>query len=125
MKHGTFRKMVWHWFLPEMFLPEKDLNGICPECKKKVKYKSEGVENEYCLNWYHIKCGDISDDEYQSKSETVWFCRKCIAIREKNKSVQQAKSFLRYVDDIVRTVKGDPEKVLRLQTYFIQICSSQ
>ena len=30
-----------------------------------------------------------------------------------NKSVQQAKLFLRYVDDIVRTVKGDPEKVLR------------
>ena len=28
----------------------------------------------------------------------------------KNKSVQQTKLFLRYVDDIVRTVKGDPEK---------------
>ena len=27
--------------------------------------------------------------------------------------MQQAKLFLRYVDDIVRTVKGDPEKVLR------------
>ena len=37
----------------------------------------------------------------------------CLAIREKNKSVQQAKLFRSYVDDIVRTVKGDPEKVLR------------
>ena len=27
--------------------------------------------------------------------------------------MQQARLFLRYVDDIVRTVKGDPEKVLR------------
>ena len=27
--------------------------------------------------------------------------------------MQHAKLFLRYVDDIVRTVKGDPEKVLR------------
>ena len=27
--------------------------------------------------------------------------------------MQQAKLFLRYVDDIVRTVKGEPEKVLR------------
>ena len=26
--------------------------------------------------------------------------------------MQQAKLFIRYVDDIVRTVKGDPEKVL-------------
>ena len=65
------------------------------------------------MNWYHVKCGDISDDEYQSISETIWYCRKSIAKREKNKSVQQAKFFLRYVDDIVRTVEGDPEKVLR------------
>ena len=49
--------------IPEMFLPEKDLNGICPECNKKVTYRSEGVESERCLNWYHVKYGDISDDE--------------------------------------------------------------
>ena len=76
-------------------------------------YWSKGVECECYLNWYHVKCGDISDDEYRNISETVWYCRKCIAIREKNKSGQQSKLFLRYVDDIVRTVKGDPEKVLR------------
>ena len=95
-----------------MFLPEKDLNGICLECNKKVTYRSKGVEYECCLNWYHVKCSDISD-EYRNIRETVWYCRKSIAIREKNKSVQQAKLFLRYVDDIVRTAKGDPEKLLR------------
>ena len=84
-----------------------------PRVQKKVTYRSKGVECECCLSWYHVKCGDISDDEYRNISETVWYCRKCIAIREKNKSVQQAKLFFRYVDDIVRTVKGDPEKVLR------------
>ena len=94
-------------------LPEKDLHGICPEWNKKITYRSKGVECECCLNWYHVKCGDISDDEYRNISETVWYCRKCIAIREKNKSGQQSKLFLRYVDDIVRTVKGDPEKKLR------------
>ena len=99
--------------IPEIFLPEKDLNGICPECNKKVTYRSKGLECECCLNWYHVKCGDISDDEYRNINETVWYCRKFITIREKNKSVQQAKFFLRYVYDIVRTVKGDPEKVLR------------
>ena len=99
--------------IPEMFLPEKDLHGICPECNKKVTYRSKGVECECCLNWYHVKCGDISEDEYRNISKTVWYCRKCIAIREKNKSGQQSKLFLRYVDDIVRTVKGDPEKVLQ------------
>ena len=135
MKHGTLRKMVWQrghllpfflanlWLkqyktalsrdIPKMFWPEKDLNGICPECNKKVTYRSNGVECEGCLNWYHVKCGDISDDAYRNISEIVWYCRKCVAISEKNKSVQQAKLFLRYVDDIVRKVKGDPEKVRR------------
>ena len=55
----------------EMFLPEKDLNGICPECKKKVTYRSKDVEYECCLNRYHAKCGYISDDEYRNISETV------------------------------------------------------
>ena len=36
--------------IPEMFLPEKDLNGICPECNNKVTYRSKGVEYECCLN---------------------------------------------------------------------------
>ena len=99
--------------LPEKFLPKKDHNGTCPECNKKVTSRSRGVECECCLNLYHVKCGDISsNDEYRNINATVWYCRKCITIREKNKSVQQAKLFLRYVDDIVRTAKGDPEKVL-------------
>ena len=99
--------------IPEMFWPEKNLNRICLECKKKVTYRSKGVECECCLIWFHVKCGDISDDEYRNINETFRYCRKCIAIREKNKSVQQAKLFFRYVDDIVRTVKCDPQKVLR------------
>ena len=99
--------------IPKMFLPKKDLNGICPECNKKVTYRSKGLECVCCLNWFPVKCGDKSDDEYRHISETDWYCSKCIAIREKNRSVQQAELFLRYVDDIVRTVKVDPEKVLR------------
>ena len=99
--------------IPERFLPKKDFNRTCPECNKKVTYRSKGVEWECCLNWYHVKCGDISDDDYRNIRETVWYCKKRIAIREKNESVQQAKLFLRYIDDIVRTVEGDLEKVLR------------
>ena len=73
----------------------------------------KGEECEGCLKWYHVKWVDISDDEYRNISETVWYCRKCIAIREKSSSVQQARLFLRYVDGIVRTVKSDPETKLR------------
>ena len=78
---------------------------------RKVTNRSKGVKCECCLNWYHVKCDDISDDEYQNIKESFWYCRKGIAIKEKNKSVQQAKFFLRYVDDIVRTVKVDHKKV--------------
>ena len=52
----------------------------------------KGVECEGCLKWYHVKWVDISDD-YRNISETVGYCRKCIAIGEKSKSVQQARFF--------------------------------
>ena len=52
--------------IPEIFLPEKDLNGICPECNKKVTYRSKVVECECCLNCGDIKCGDITDDEHRN-----------------------------------------------------------
>ena len=63
--------------IPEMFLPKKHLDGICPECHRKDTYRSKGVESEFRLNWYHVKCGDISYDEYQNMSETIWYCKKC------------------------------------------------
>ena len=39
-----------------------DKNGLCPCCSRKVALKSKGVECESCRNWYHLKCGKISDD---------------------------------------------------------------
>ena len=93
-----------------MFLPEKILKGNCPECNKKVTYNSKELECECFLNWNHVIWGSISDDEYRNVGGTIWYCRKCIAIREQNKSVRQAQLFLRYVDDIVRAVNGCPEK---------------
>ena len=52
--------------IPEMFSPEKDLKGICPECPEKFTYRSKGVKCQCCLNWYHVPCGDISDVEYRT-----------------------------------------------------------
>ena len=39
-----------------------DKNGLCPCCSRKVTYRSKGVECESCRNWYHLKCGKISDE---------------------------------------------------------------
>ena len=96
MKHGTIRKIVWQWghllplyskslaeavqtalgiyrgmFPKFSFQAQKNCNRNCPECNKKVTPRSKGVECECCLNWYQVKCGDTSDDEYLNINENV------------------------------------------------------
>ena len=58
------------------------------------------------------KCGKISDDVYSSITEIVWYCESCCQAKNKEKDTSQVKLFLRYVDDIVRTVRGGPSCVL-------------
>ena len=51
----------------------KRSDGKCPECnKKKVMYRSKDVECEKCLKSYHVKSGDIADDEYRNIGEAVY-----------------------------------------------------
>ena len=89
-----------------------DKIGLCPCCSRKVTYRSKGVECESCRNWYHLKCGKISDDVYASITEIVWYCESCCRAKNKEKDTPQVKLFLRYVDEIFRTVKGEPSCVL-------------
>ena len=35
--------------------PINDKNGLCPCCRKKVTYRSKGLNCECCRNWYHLK----------------------------------------------------------------------
>ena len=60
-------------------------NGLCPCCSRKVTYRSKGVECESCRNWYHLKCGKISDDVYASMTEIVWYCESCCRAMNKEK----------------------------------------
>ena len=50
--------------------------------------------------------------EYADIAETVWFCIACKKQQEIDRAENGVKVFLRYLDDIVRTVKGDPGLVL-------------
>ena len=43
----------------------------------------------------------------------MWYCEKCISRKENEAEPQGVKFFLRYVDNIVRVVKRDPEKVIQ------------
>ena len=87
-------------------------NGLRPCCSRKVRYRSKGVECESCRNWYHLKCGKISDDVYSSITEIVWYCESCCRAKNKEKYTPQVKLFLGYVDDIVRKVRGEPSCLL-------------
>ena len=89
-----------------------DKKSLCPCCSRKVTYRSKGVECESCRNWYNLKCGKISDDVYASITEIVWYCESCSRTQNKKKHTPQVKMFLRYVDDIVRTVRGEPSCLL-------------
>ena len=42
-----------------------DTNGLCQCCSRKITYRSKGVECESGQNWYHLKCGKISDKVYR------------------------------------------------------------
>ena len=43
----------------------------------------------------------------------MWYCKSCKSWKEIEKEPQGVKLFFRDVDDIVRLVKGDPERVIQ------------
>ena len=100
-----------------------DKNDLCPCCSRKITYRSKGVECESCRNWYHHKCGKISGDVYAQITEIVWYCENCYRAKNKDKDTPQVKLFLRYVDDIFRTVRGEPSCLLDVTNSLHQICS--
>ena len=99
--------------VPALTQLNENRNGLCPDCERRVTYRSKGIGCEACLNWYHLKCSNVSDKEYEQISEMVWYCKRCKEQRDQEKPTENVKAFLRYVDDIVRTVKGDPDIVLK------------
>ena len=75
--------------------------------------RSRGVECEVCNRWFHAKLQQISNTEYDCMENQFWMCSFC---RENDKTdinhSSETKVCLRYVDDIVRTVRGDTKELL-------------
>ena len=109
-------RALFSWFLSFFNFPSKIWYQYASEwivlMRMKVTYRSKGVKCESCRNWYHLKCGKISDDVYASITEIVWYCESCCRAKNKEKDTPQVKLFLRNVDDIVRTVRGEPSCLL-------------
>ena len=80
----------------------------CRNCKHRVTASSRGVECNVCNRWFHAKGQQISNTECDSMENQFWMCSFC---RENdqtdNNLLSETKVFLGYVDDNVRTARGD------------------
>ena len=82
-------------------------SSTCRNCEHRVTERARCVEFEVCNRWFHAKFQQISNTEYDSMENQFWMCSFC---RENDQT--DIKGFLRYVDDIVRTVRGDTKELL-------------
>ena len=94
-----------------------DTKVICIECNRRVTFRRKGVECESCKNWFHAKCQGITDTEYKTMQEVVWICSYC-AEEGKKEDTLEMNLFMRYVDDIVCMVKGNPLNYLEYANSF-------
>ena len=87
--------------------------STCRNCEHRVTACSRGAECEICNGWFHAKSQQIRNTEYNSMENQFSMCSFC---RENDKTdinhSSETKVFLRYVDDIVRTVRGDTKEPL-------------
>ena len=89
-----------------------DQNGNCKDCNRRVTYRGKGVECESCKNWFHARCQKISNEEYANMQDVVWICTYC-SNQQTVGHYNEMKLFKRYVDDIICTVRGDPDEYLK------------
>ena len=103
---------------PQLKLPTpkcktKWQSSTCRNCEHRVTARSRGVECEVCNRWFHAKCQQISNTEFDSKENQFWMCSFC---RENDQThinhSSETKLFLRYVDNFVRTVRCDTRELL-------------
>ena len=93
-------------------ISRSDQNWKCKDCNQRVTFRGRGVECDSCKNWFHARCQKISNDEYANKQDVVLICTYC-----NNQQIvgpnEEMKLFKRYVDDIICTVRGDPDEYLK------------
>ena len=87
--------------------------SICRNCEHRVTAHFRGVECEICKRWFRAKCQQISNTEHDRMENQFCMCSFC---RENDKTdinqSSKTKFLLRFVNDIVRTVRGDTKELL-------------
>ena len=57
-------------------------------------------------------CGNILESEYVDTAKPVWYCMNCKKHQEADRTQNGVKLLLGCVNDIFRTIKGNPVVVL-------------
>ena len=90
----------------------------CRNCEHRVTARFRVVDFETCTRWFHAKCVRISNPEYDMLENQFWLSSFC---HEHDKTdinhSSETKVFLRYVDNIWRTVRGDTRELLDVVSY--------
>ena len=85
-------------------------NGKCKDCNPRVSFRGRGVECESCKSWFHAGCQKISNEEDSNMQNVVWICTYC---QQMVGQYEEMKLFKKYVDDIICTVRRDPDEYLK------------
>ena len=97
-------------------ISRSDQIGKCKDCNRRVTFRGRGKNCESSKNRFHAGCQKISNEEYTNMQDVVWICTHC-----NNQQIvgryEEMKLFKRYVDDIICTVRGDPEEYLKFAIF--------
>ena len=63
---------------------ETQTKSKCQICAVVVKHKEKAVNCNKCKFWFHAKCINMTNNEYNALKKTakvknsMWFCDKCV-----------------------------------------------
>ena len=92
-----------------------DQNGNCNYKNRRVTSRGTRVEVDSCKKLFHAKCQMIKKEECAIMQDVVWICTYC-SNQQTEERIEEMKLCKRYVDDIICTVRGDPDEYLKTAT---------
>ena len=62
----------------------------CGKCNRAVRSNQRGICCDQCDRWFHIRCSNISNDDYTllSNNSETWVCLSCTSLTEHGQSQQ-------------------------------------
>ena len=82
-----------------------------------MTFRGSGVEYESCENWFQAKCQNIANVEYANMQDVDCIYTNCCNQQTEGR-YDKMKMINRYVDDVICTVRGDPDEYLKFENLY-------